>query len=411
MARTTERLTALKVARAKPGLHHDGRGLYLQVTEGGRSWVLRYTINRRARWMGLGSAHDLTLAMARERATEARLLKLNGTDPIEQRRAEREARRLAGAKTMTFRQCAEKYIASHENGWRNDVHRKQWPASLAQHVYPVIGDLPVHDIDTALVMKVVEPIWTRVPETASRVRGRIESILDWARVRGFRAGENPAHWRGHLDKMLPARSKVRSVRHHPALHYDQMPAFMAALREQNAIVARAMEFLVLTGARVGEVLGARQSEFSLLDKVWTVPAERMKASKAHRVPLSPRALAILPEMQAHCGGDDAYVFPGSKGGRPLHRRTLLRLVQRLGRNDVTVHGFRRTFRDWAGERTAFPFEVLEKALAHTVGSKSSRSYARSDLLDERRKLMSMWAEFCTTKPVERDKVVPMQRRG
>jgi len=407
MARTVGRLTALKVARAKaPGMYADGGGLYLQVTEGGASWIYRYMLNARARAMGLGPIHTITLAEARERATQARKLRLDGIDPIQQRRSERAAQRVAGATAMSFRQCGDAFITSREAGW-GALHRRQWTNSLAQHVYPVIGDVRVQDIDTTLVMKVVEPLWRSIPETASLIRGRIEAILDWAKVRGYRTGENPARWRGHVDKLLPARGKVRKVEHHAALPYAELPTFLAALREQEGIAALALEFTILTCVRSGGTRFARWSEFDLLAKVWTVPAQRMKAQREHRIPLSARSLAILQEMHARRHADDGFVFPGRKVGRPLADTVLLRLLQRLGRGDLTIHGFRSSFRDWAAERTSFPREVAEMALAHSIPSAVEAAYRRGDLFEKRRKLMQQWATFCTTEPLERDKVVPM----
>jgi integrase len=244
------------------------------------------------------------------------------------------------------------------------------------------------------VLKILEPIWTVKPETAGRVRGRMESILDWAKVRGYRTGENPARWRGHLDKLLPPRSKVRRVEHHAALPYAELPSFLVSLREQKGIAARALEYSILTAARTGEVIGARWGEIDLLDKTWTLPATRMKAGKEHRVPLSARALAILKEMQAHRHADNAFVFPGAKPGRPLSNMVFLMLLRRIGRGDVTAHGFRSTFRNWAAERTSFPAEVAEMALAHTVSDKTVAAYNRSDLFERRRRLMSAWTTFC-----------------
>ena len=411
MAQTVGRLTALKVARAKrPGMYADGGGLYLQITKGGASWVYRFMLNGRAREMGLGPVHTITLAEARERATQARKLRLDGVDPIERRRSERAAQRVAGAMAMSFRQCGDAFIASHGTGW-GALHRRQWTNSLAQHVYPVIGDVRVQDIDTALVMKVVEPLWRSIPETAYRIRGRIEAVLDWAKVLRYRTGENPARWRGHLDKLLPARSKVRKVEHHAALPYAELPRFMAALREQEGIAARALEFIILTAARTGETRFARWSEFNLLDKTWTVPDRRMKSGKEHRVPLCERTLAILQGMQAHRHADDGFVFPGSKVSRPLADTVLLRLLQRMGRADLTTHGFRSSFRDWAAEQTHFPSEVVEMALAHTVGSKVEVAYRRTDMFNKRRKLMDAWAEFLSLAPASEGKVVALRGAG
>jgi integrase len=400
------RLTALKVERIKqPGMHADGGGLYLRVTpEGARNWVLRYMLDRRPRWMGLGPLALYGLAEARARALDARRQRHEGIDPIEARRAERARQRLDAAKAITFQQCAESYIAAHRAGWRNDKHAGQWSATLATYAYPTIGALPVQAVDTGLVLKVLEPVWTTKPETASRVRGRLESILDLAKVRGYRDGENPARWRGHLDKLLPARSRVRQVEHHAALPYAELPGFLAALREQEGIAARALEFLILTAARTGEIIGARWNEIDRLDKTWTVPAARMKAHREHRVPLSAPALAILGEM---CG--DAFVFPG-KAGKPLSNMAFLMLLRRMGRADLTAHGFRATFKTWASECTSFQSELAEASLAHTIGGKVEQAYRRGDLFEKRRRLMQQWAAFCLSAPAQerRGNVTPLR---
>jgi integrase len=419
MARAIERLTAQKVEKIKnaegpkPGMYADGGGLYLRVTpEGARNWVLRYMLNRRPRWMGLGPLALYGLADARAKALEARRRRHEGTDPIEARRAERARQRLDEAKAITFKQCAESYIASHGAGWRNEKHKYQWPATLSAYAYPVIGTLPVQAVDTALVLRVLEPIWTKKPETASRVRQRIENILDFAKVRGYRDGENPARWRGHLDKLLPARFKVRSVEHLAALPYAALPAFLANLRQREAVAARALEFLILSAARTGEVIGARWNEIDLLNKTWTVPAARMKAHREHRVPLSPRALGILQEMQVARDGDnsDAFVFPGPRASKPLSNMAFLMLLRRMGLHDLTVHGFRATFKTWASERTSFQNEIVEAALAHVIGDKVEQAYRRGDLFEKRRRLMQQWETFCATAPAQerRDNVTPLR---
>jgi integrase len=397
MARTIGRLTALKVDRARrPGMYADGGGLYLRVTHSGtKNWVFRFMLNGRPRWMGVGPLHTIGLAEARNRAAASRLQRHDGLDPIERRRAERLQGRLDAAKAISFKECAARHIASHRAGWRNSKHAAQWQATLATYAEPVIGGLSVQAIDTPLVLKVLEPIWTTKPETAGRVRGRIESILDWAKVHGYRAGENPARWRGHLDKLLPARSKVRRVEHHAALPYAELPGFLMRLREQKGTAARALEFAILTAARTSEIIGARWNEINLLEKTWTVPAARMKAAKEHRVPLSARALAIVEEMQPHRQGEDAFLFPGAKLRRPLSNMVFLMLLRRMGHDDLTAHGFRSSFRDWAAERTNFPSEVAEMALAHTVTDKTVAAYNRSDLFERRRRLMAEWATFCT----------------
>ena len=284
MARETARLSAVIVPKLKAGMHADGGGLYLQVKGGASTWVFRFMLHRRARDMGLGPLHTVSLAEARDKARECRELLLEGIDPIEARKARQAEQRLAEATAMTFRECAEAYIAAHEASWKNPKHAKQWPSTLETYVYRVFGSLPVQAIDVGLVMKVLEPIWQAKPENASRVRGRIEAVLDWAKARGYRNGENPAQWRGHLDNLLPARSKVRKVEHHPALAYAEMGDFIAGLRKQGGVAARALEFLILTASRTGEVIGARWDEFDLGAEMWTVPADRMKAGKDHRVP-------------------------------------------------------------------------------------------------------------------------------
>jgi integrase len=396
MARTTGRLTALQVGRAtgRPGMHPDGGGLYLQVTKSGASWIYRYMLNGRAREMGLGPLAIFGLQEARAKALDARRLRHEGIDPIEARKGVRARERLDAAKAMTFKQCAESYIKAHRAGWRNVKHAAQWEATLATYAEPIIGALPVQAIDTALVLKVIEPLWTSKPETASRLRGRIESILNWATARGYRAGENPARWRGHLDNLLPARSKVRKVEHHAALPYAELPNFLIVLRQQEGTAARALEFTILTAARTGETIGATQAEINGAGRIWTVPADRMKAGKDHRVPLSRRALAILDEGKTVRTDGNEFLFPGGKRGKSLSNMAMTEVLRRMGRGDITVHGFRSTFRDWAAERTNFPSEVVEMALAHTVGDKVEAAYRRGDLFEKRRRLMEAWAEFC-----------------
>jgi integrase len=412
--RTTGRLTALKVEKArKRGMYADGGGLYLRITEDGtKNWVYRFMLAGRPRWMGLGPLALYSLQEARAKALEARKLRHEGIDPIDTRRARRARARLDAAKAITFKECAASYIKAHRAGWRNGKHAAQWEATLATYAEPTIGALPVQAIDTALIMKVLEPIWTEKPETASRLRGRVEAILDLAKVRGWRDGENPARWRGHLDKLLPAPAKVRRVEHHAALPYADLPGFLTRLREQEGTAARALEFAILTAARTGEVLGARWSEIDLAGKVWTVPGERMKAGKEHRVPLSERALAILETLRPADDNGDAFVFAGGKPDQPLSNMAFLMLLRRMKCDDLTAHGFRSTFRDWAAERTNFPSPVVEMALAHTVGDKVEAAYRRSDLFERRRRLMQQWAMFCTSPADETaNKVMPLRRTG
>ncbi len=390
MARTIGRLTALGAEKAKnPGMYADGGGLYLRVTkEGTKNWVFRFMLNGRPRWMGLGSLHTIKLAEARARAATCRKQRHDGIDPIEARN---------NTWGMTFKKCAESYIDMHKAGWRNVKHAAQWAATLETYVYPVIGALAVQAIDTALVMKSLEPIWKLKPETAGRVRGRIEAVLDWATVRGYRRDENPARWRGHLDKLLLARAKVRKVKHHPALPYAEIGEFMSVLRQQEGVAARALEFTVLAAARTGETLGVTWGEIDIDRKVWRIPAERMKAGKEHRIPLSARATEIVRSMKKLVGGEvpaDPYVFRGAKRGRPLSNMAFLMLLRRMGRDDLTAHGFRSSFRDWAAERTRFSREAIEASLAHTLGDKTESAYLRTDLFDRRRRLMDEWARFC-----------------
>jgi integrase len=409
MAQPSNRLSAVEVRGfAQKGMYHDGGGLYLQVSAGGaKSWVYRFMLDGRAREMGLGPVHAIPLAEARKRAAECRRMRLDGIDPIEARSAQRVRKRLAAATAMTFEQCAEAYIAAHKAGWKNPKHAAQWPSTLATYVYPVFGILPVQAVDVGLVMKALEPIWLSKPETASRLRGRIESILDWATTRGYRQGENPARWRGHLENLLPKKSKLRRVQHHPALPYNDAADFLAELRVQEGVAARALEFLILTAARTGEVIGARWDEIDLEAKIWVVPAARMKAGREHRVPLSAAAATVLEQMKEIRESD--FVFPGGKKGKPLSNMAMLAVLKRMGRGDLTAHGFRSSFRDWAAERTNFPHEVAEMALAHTVGDKVEVAYRRGDLFQKRRQVMEAWARFCAASGT--GKVVTLRTRA
>ena len=332
-------------------MYADGGGLHLQVTScEARSWIFRYTLNKRSREMGLGPVSAIPLVDARSLVDKYRRLRVEGIDPIEARDTERAGRATAAARTMTFDQCAEAYIASHLSGWRNPKHAAQWKSTLSTYASPVFGTLPVDAVDVALVMKALEPVWSVKPETAGRVRGRIELVLDWAKSRGLRAGENPARWKGHLDNLLPARSKVAKVVHHPALPFDQVPEFMCSLGDQASIGARALEFTILTAARTGEVIGACRTEIDEVAAVWTIPADRMKGGREHRVPLSRRALEIIQGLPK----DGAYLFPGGRAGGHLSNMAMLNLLKRIKRDDLTVHGFRSTFRDWAARQPTSP---------------------------------------------------------
>lgn len=404
------RLNALLVSRTKEqGIHADGGGLYLHVSESGsKSWIFRYRMDgrRTPRDMGLGSLHTLTLAEARVKATDARKLILDGRDPIEVKRAARAARIAEAAKSMTFDACSRSYVESHKAGWRNEKHAEQWKATLDKYAHPVIGRLPVAAVETAHVMRILEPIWNDKPETASRLRGRIELVLGWATARGYRIGDNPARWRDLLENLLPSPNAVKKVQHHAALPYADMGAFMAALREQDGVAARALEFTILTAARTSEVTGAAWNEIDTIAGTWTVPAERIKMKKEHRVPLSEPALAVLRGMARVRTGN--LVFPGGKAGKPLSSNAMLAVLERMGRTEITVHGFRSTFRDWAAERTNYPREVCEMALAHAIGDKVEAAYRRGDLFDKRRRLMGEWAKFCGTVSKTGD-VISLQR--
>jgi len=408
MTQGIHRLSAVKVANLKQrGMYADGGGLYLQVSQNGtRSWIFRFKQSGRSRDMGLGSLTAVSLATAREIAADCRAKRSAGLDPIETRKADRREAQLAAARSMTFDQCRDAFIEAHKEGWRNAKHRAQWTNSLAAYVTPIFGSLPTQRIDVNLVVKALGPIWSTKPETGARVRGRIERILDWAKVRGFRQGENPARWRGHLDVLLPARSKVRQVQHHAALPYSEIGTFMAALRTRDGVAARALEFTILTAARTGEVLGSRWEEIDLQTKVWTVPASRMKAGREHRVPLSRAAIALLKNMRST--GRNDLVFPGERRGKPLSNMSMLMTLRRMGRNDLTAHGFRSTFRDWAAECTDFPREVAEAALAHVVGDKVDAAYRRGDLFEKRR-LMDAWAVHCQTASETGEAVISLNR--
>ncbi len=416
MARTGK-LSAVEVAKAKgPAVLHDGGGLYLRVSPtGSKSWVFRFQLDGKRRDMGLGPFPDISLAEARGNASAHRKQRHEGIDPLDAKAAQRQAQRLSVAKGRTFREVAEEFIGRNEAGWRNAKHRQQWVNTLQTYAYPTLGELPVSAIDPGFVVQVLDPIWTEKPETASRVRGRIEAVLDAATVRGFRQGPNPAQWKGNLAHILPARAKVRKVAHHAALPLDGMPGFLAALRGREGMSARALEYTILTVARTGEALGAKWGEIDLAAKVWTVPAERMKAGREHRVPLSDAALTVLEKVRPLAlmrdGKPDptAPVFPGPRRALPMSNMVLLMLLRRMKRDDLTAHGFRSTFSDWAAERTAYPREVVEMALAHTVENKVERAYRRGDLFDKRRRLMADWAGFCEAAPA--GEVAPLRAGG
>jgi integrase len=432
----TAKVGTTKAGTAKPGMHPDGGGLYLRVTDGkedengarilNRYWLFRYASRvpfkgkdgrdgkpGDDRQIGIGPLDTISLAQARSVARECREQLLAGLDPIEEREKAKCKSAAATAKTITFAKAAETYIASHEAGWRNDKHRKQWTTSLKTYAYPVIGHLAVREIDIGLIMQVLQPMWTVKPETAGRVRGRIQRVLGWCKVNGYREGENPARWTDNLDQLLPARGKIRKVEPQPALPYEQIGAFMADLREQAGTAARALEFAILNAGRSGEVRGMRWDGNELAGNVWTCPAERMKGNREHRVPLTASALAVIERMREQ--RRVVYVFPGEIKGEPLSDMALTEVIRRMndargaaglprwtdpsqGGRDVVPHGFRSTFRDWVSEETSFADYLGEAALAHAKGDKVEAAYKRGDVLAKRRHLMEAWASYCDSAP-------------
>jgi integrase len=407
MARLRNKLTVRKIDTLKlSGWYSDGGNLYLKVGQTlSKSWVFRYVRDEVTTNMGLGSCDDVSLEEAREKAADLRKQLTSAIDPLAKKRKDDNERKLKTAKMLTFKECSEAYINAHKTTWKNHKHIQQWTNTLTQYAYPVFGDFAVADIDITLVTKCLEPIWSTKNETATRVRGRIESILDWATVRNYRQGDNPARWRGHLDKVLAKPSKVQNTKHHSALAYAELNSFIEQLQTQNGIAAKCLEFTILTAARTGETIGATWAEIDLGKKIWTIPADRMKAKREHRVPLTNHALTILNEMAAIRFND--YVFPSNKKG--LSNMAMLTLLKRMERTDITVHGFRSAFRDWAAESTAYPSEVVEMALAHTIKNQVEAAYRRGDLLEKRVRLMESWTVYCMTPRVASD-VVPLFAR-
>jgi integrase len=415
MKRKINRLTAKAVEHAERD-KCDGYGLWLQYSPiyKTKSWLFRFMIDGKADSMGLGPVATVSLAKARAKAELARDLVREGINPREASDAERRQRKVDAAKAITFKQCADKYIEATRAGWKNAKHARQWfgvfnetrrgslrfPAATA-----AINDLPVEAIDTGLVLKVLEPLWTKTPETAGRVRGRIEAVLDWAKVREYRDGENPARWKAHLDKILPRRARLTRG-HHKAVPYVEMPGFMADLRPRGGMAARALEVAILTSVRTGEALGARWDEIDLDARSWTIPAARMKGGREHRVPLSDRVVDILMGLPR----EGAFVFPGARGGS-LASSALLNLVRAMLGPGATVHGFRSTFRDWAAETTAFPNEMLELALAHAVSDKVEAAYRRGDMMEKRRRLMEAWAHYCKAPAKRGNNFTPIRERA
>lgn len=409
MARKHQQLTALSITRdRKAGYYLDGDGLHLQVTAtGAKSWVYCFTLNGRRREMGLGPFPAVSLAAARLLAAAARALAKAGQDPIAARKAEQARQQLEAARGITFKEAAEQFLTAHEGTWRNPKHRQQWRNTLATYAYPKIGKLSVGAIGTPDVTRVLDPIWHQKPVTASRLRERIERILDWSKVRGYRTGENPARWRGHLQAAgFPAPSEVRKVKHHAAVPIDDMPTVYARLREVDGIAALAARFTILTAVRVSETTGAVAPEFTRGD-VWSISAERMKADREHNVPLSSEAQAVLKEA-AEMRVDER-LFPGRKVGRPLSHTAVIKALRSAGAGKATTHGCRSTFKDWASDRTSFPAEVSEMALAHTISDKTEAAYRRGELMEKRTALMEQWAQFVSV-PANA-KVVPIGRRS
>ncbi|MCE0879346.1 tyrosine-type recombinase/integrase [Pseudomonas putida] len=403
MARGINKLSALAVQKAKdPGYYGDGGGLWLQVSKlGGKSWVFRYTRNGKTRDMGLGPVHTISLSEARSKSLEHRKSLLEGTDPLEAKKAKQQESKLEAARHKTFKECALAYIQANRAGWKNPKHVQQWENTLEAYAYPIIGELAIGAVDTNLVLKVLqqqvgspsEPaqFWYTKAETASRLRGRIENILDWATFRGYRQGENPARWKGHLEHELPARSKVQKVEHHASLPYAEAPAFMRDLGKRKGVSARALEFSILTACRSGEVRGAEWSEINFKESTWTIPAARMKAGKEHSVPLSPEAVQLLKSLPRTA--DSPYVFP-SPQGKQLSDMSLTAVLRRMDVGHLTQHGFRSTFRIWAAEQTHHPREVCEHALAHKLPNSVEAAYQRGTLWPKRVQLMHDWAQYC-----------------
>lgn len=424
MVRLMNKLGAREVdKKTVPGLYGDGGGLTLQITKAGvKSWLFRYMVDGKARAMGLGPTHTITLAKARQRAAEAREKLIDGIDPLDDRAQRKGAERLAKARHMTFDQCASAYIQAHRPGWKNAKHVDQWTNTIATYVSPIIGSLPVADVDTALIVKVLNQregkgatFWESKSETASRVRGRIESVLGWATTSGLRSGDNPARWKGHLDNLLATISKAQRTENHPSLAWERVGAFVGALRHRDGVAAKAVEFAILTATRSGEVRGARWSEIDLDAKVWTIPAQRMKAKREHEVPLSDAAVKLLKDQPQVAGSD--LVFPGTKG-QPLSDMSLTAVIRRMNAESpvwtdkdgktITIHGFRSTFRMWAAESTNYPREVAEHALAHQLPDMVERAYQRGTMFKKRAALMNEWATFCARVHRPGD-VVPINR--
>lgn len=415
MARAINKLDDRTVKSKKAaGYHADGNGLYLSIKpSGAKSWILRYMVAGKAREMGLGGYPAFGLADARQRRDSERKRLADGIDPIAARDEQQAENRIAQAKKATFNDCVDRFLAAKSVEWTNAKHRSQWRATLETYAAPYFGELPVQAVDTDLVVKALSPIWLTKTETASRVRGRIESVLDWATASKMRTGDNPARWRGNLKELLPKPSKIATVTHHPALPYRDVYAFLQLLALSDATAARALETVIYTGLRTAETIGAKWDEIDFAANVWTVPASRMKMKKEHRVPLSAPALQVLRKCYANRVNDYVFSSPNSTTGRPrpLSNMAMLVLLKRMKRTDITPHGFRSTFRDWAAEQTNYPRELCEMALAHSVGTDTEKAYQRGDLLEKRARLMASWATYCNTKPNDAATVTPINRNA
>jgi integrase len=404
-------LTAKKVAALLkvPGRHRDGdvRGLYLQVaTVGSGAWLLRYERGGKERMMGLGAVREFSLKEARDRARAARQQLADGVDPLDAKRADRDRRAQEAARGVTFKRCAEQYFAAHADGWSSAKYRAQFMATMRDHAFPIIGSVSVAAIDEAMVLKLLAPIWKEKVVTAKRLRNRIAAVLDYAAAAKYRTGTNPARWEGHLEHLLADPAKVAKVAHFKALPYDEVAAFIAQLRKQEGVSARALEFTILCAARTNETIGATWDEIDLNAKTWTIPAARMKANRPHRVPLSDCAVEILRALPREDG--NPHVFIGPTAGTAISSIAMYRALRRL-RSDVDVHGFRSTFSTWANEITGCSNHVIELSLAHTIGTAVERAYSRGDLFEKRRKLMEAWAQHCATPSGQSGAVVPMRR--
>jgi integrase len=398
MPRKAKELTALTVSRLRDeGRHAVGGadGLHLRIAGASRAWVLRAKIGERRCDIGLGPFPEVTLAEARDAAIDLRRQIRRGIDPLKDRKLTRLRSQAELRPLVTFRSCVEAYVEMNRAGWKSKKHAAQWSATLKTYAFPTIGEIAVGEVDTSTVLAILQPIWTTKTETASRVRGRIEAVLDWARVQGFRSGDNPARWRGHLDKTLPPRRRVQGVVHHAALPYSEVAALIRELQARPGISARALEFSILCASRSGEVRGAVWDEFDLEGGVWTIPVERMKAGKEHRIPLAPQTIQLLRGLPRFA--KEPHVFGAPRGG-PLSDMSLTAVLKRMGQTEITQHGFRSTFRDWAGETTNYAREVIEHALSHQLKDKAEAAYQRGDLLQKRSALMKDWADFCTGKP-------------